>query len=138
MMTADRFPMEPPDQEWTSNNRAGRSAIPARPEDWRKTKPSAHANRAAPKADIERDPAVADFLSVVKWANLEIGPEHRFLGDFITSATRAFIVGATGIGKTMFMYGMVGGMASGKASSTGNANRPRSGSSSTAKCPRSW
>ena len=60
------------------------------------------------------NPAVADFLSAITWANLEIKPERRLLGNVITSSTRAFIAGATGIGKTMFIYGMVGGMASGQ------------------------
>src|SRR5580704_10125702 len=62
----------------------------------------------------DSNPAVADFLSAITWANLEIKPERRLLGDFITSSARAFIAGATGIGKTMFIYGMVGGMASGQ------------------------
>jgi hypothetical protein len=60
------------------------------------------------------NPAVADFLSAITWANLEIRPERRLLGNVITSSSRAFIAGATGIGKTMFIYGMVGGMASGQ------------------------
>jgi len=65
------------------------------------------------KKTISPDPAVADFLSVFTLANLEIKPERRLLGDFITSSSRAFLVGSTGIGKTMLIYGMVGGMASG-------------------------
>lgn len=69
----------------------------------------------APKPERpDFDPAVAEFLSAITWANLEIKPERRLLGDVITSSTRAFIAGATGIGKTMFIYGMAGGMASGK------------------------
>ncbi len=60
------------------------------------------------------DPAVADFLSVHTWAALAIKPERRLLGDLITSSTKAFISGTTGIGKTMFLYGVAGGMASGK------------------------
>jgi hypothetical protein len=60
------------------------------------------------------DPGVADFLSAITWANLAIKPERRLLGDFITSSTRAFLAGCTGIGKTMFIYGMVGGMSSGQ------------------------
>jgi AAA domain-containing protein len=61
----------------------------------------------------EQDPAVADFLSVMTWANLDIPPEVRLLSDFITTSTRCFLSGTTGIGKTMFIYGMVAGMASG-------------------------
>ena len=41
-------------------------------------------------------------------------PNGDFLGNVITSSTRGFISGTTGIGKTMFIYGMVGGMASGQ------------------------
>jgi hypothetical protein len=60
------------------------------------------------------NPAVADFLSATTWANLKIKPEHRLLGDFITSSTRAWLAGSTGSGKTMSTYAMVGGMASGR------------------------
>ena len=77
-----------------------------------------HANgHATPEPPPERPdftPAVADFLSVIASSNLKIKADRRLLGDFITSSTRAFLSGATGIGKTMFLYGMVGGMASGQ------------------------
>jgi hypothetical protein len=72
----------------------------------------------------DADPAVADFLSAITWANLEIKPERRLLGDFVTSSTRAFIAGATGIGKTMFIYAMVGGMASGQGFLHWTCDRP--------------
>jgi AAA domain len=67
-----------------------------------------------PQTKVDFNPAVADFLSATTWANLEIKPDRRLLGDVVTSSSRAFLVGSTGIGKTMFLYGMVGGMASGK------------------------
>jgi hypothetical protein len=92
-------------------------------------------HRAIQKTDKhDADPAVADALSATTWANLEIQPEVRLLGDVITSSTRAFLVitsstraflvGLTGIGKTMLIYAMVGGMASGKGFLHWTSDRP--------------
>jgi hypothetical protein len=76
--------------------------------------PRSDADQAKPADEKpEPDPEVADALSAVAWASLEIKPDERLLGDVITSSTRTFLVGPTGIGKTIFIYGMVGGMASG-------------------------
>lgn len=66
------------------------------------------AEEAAP---IEPNTELADALSVISWAALDIPPEKRLLGDLITSSSRMFLVGSTGLGKTLLCYAMVGGMA---------------------------
>jgi hypothetical protein len=89
-----------------------------------KAKPNGTGHSNPKPSPIEPDPAVGDFLSAVAWANLDVKPEQRLLGDFITSSTRAFLVGATGIGKTMLIYAMVAGMASGKGFLHWTCDRP--------------
>src|SRR5579859_2603571 len=56
---------------------------------------------------------LAKVLDAHKWAALEIQPETKLLGELISPATRTFLIGTTGIGKTMFGYEMVGAMTSG-------------------------
>jgi len=60
-----------------------------------------------------RIPGLADALSVDTWAALDIPPDRRLLGDVITSASRVFLVGTTGLGKTLLAYAMAAGMATG-------------------------
>ncbi|WP_428489110.1 AAA family ATPase [Rhodopila sp.] len=72
----------------------------------------------------DADPAIADALSVITWASMDIKPEVRMLGDFITSSTRAFLVGSTGLGKTLLAYGMAGGMATGTGFLHWTCSRP--------------
>ncbi len=57
-------------------------------------------------------PTLANVLDAHKWAALKIPVETKFLGEFITPATKTFLIGTTGIGKTMFGYELVGAMAS--------------------------
>jgi hypothetical protein len=45
---------------------------------------------------------------------LEIPPEEKLLGELIVPGSRTFLVGSTGLGKTLFGYELVGGMISGK------------------------
>jgi hypothetical protein len=59
-------------------------------------------------------PALRDAMDVNAWAALDIPPEPRLLGGLITPTTRLFLVGSTGIGKTLFGYGMIGGMTTGR------------------------
>jgi hypothetical protein len=70
------------------------------------------------------DPAVNDALSAITWANLDIPPEERLLGDVITTSTRSFLIGNTGIGKTILTYGMVAGMATGQGFLQWTCDRP--------------
>jgi len=59
-------------------------------------------------------PGLADALSVDTWASLDIPPDRRLLGAVVTSASRVFLVGATGLGKTLLAYAMAAGMAIGQ------------------------
>jgi hypothetical protein len=71
-----------------------------------------------------KPPDLRDALDVNDWANLDIPPEPRLLGGLITPTTRLFLVGSTGIGKTLFGYGMVGGMATGEGFLYWTCDRP--------------
>ncbi len=73
------------------------------------TKPEAESTDAVDRTI----PGLADALSVDTWAALDIPPDRRLLGAVITSASRMFLVGTTGLGKTLLAYGMAAGMATG-------------------------
>jgi hypothetical protein len=74
--------------------------------------------------DGKPPPDLRDLLDVNAWANLDIPPEPRLCGGLITPTTRLFLVGSTGIGKTLFGYGMVGGMADGEGFLYWTCDRP--------------
>lgn len=59
-------------------------------------------------------PGLADALSAETWAALDIPPDRRLLGDVVTSGSRVFLVGSTGLGKTLLAYAMAAGMATGQ------------------------
>jgi hypothetical protein len=61
------------------------------------------------------DPAaeLRSLLSVESWADRDIPPPDRLLGDLVTTTSRWFIVGRTGLGKTMLGFALGAGMASG-------------------------
>ena len=67
---------------------------------------SAKATAAAQEARAYA--GLAEKLSAGAWLAREQPPIDRLLGDFITTTTRAFIVGRTGLGKTML--GLAAGM----------------------------
>jgi hypothetical protein len=70
--------------------------------------------QASQSAEAERDAAaLAKKLSASTWLDRELPPIDRLLGDFITTTTRAFLVGRTGLGKTMFGLACAIGMAFG-------------------------
>ena len=54
-----------------------------------------------------------EFLSAETWAARTIPPADLLLGDLVTTTTRLFLVGQTGLGKTMFGFGLAFGIASG-------------------------
>jgi hypothetical protein len=58
--------------------------------------------------------ALIEKLNGYAWAELEIPPEEKLLGDLVVPGSRTFLVGTTGLGKTLFGYELVGGMISGK------------------------
>ena len=55
-----------------------------------------------------------EFLAIEAWTKREIPPADRLLGDLVTTTTRTFLVGSTGLGKTLFALGIACGMASGR------------------------
>jgi hypothetical protein len=68
--------------------------------------------------------AVPELLDVQTWANLDIPSEPRLLGNLITPSVRMFLVGRTGLGKTLIAYGMAAGMASGQGFLHWRSERP--------------
>jgi hypothetical protein len=66
-------------------------------------------NGPLPSSDV-----LATALDVHSWAALEIEPEPCFLGELITPSSRMFLVGRTGLGKTLLAHAMAAGMASGQ------------------------
>jgi hypothetical protein len=57
-------------------------------------------------------PDLAQLLDIHSWATLDVPPEPKLLGDLITPSTRGFLVGHTGLGKTLMSHAMAAGMAS--------------------------
>ena len=56
---------------------------------------------------------LAEYLAAEAWAKLEIPREPYFLGALVTPSTRLFLIGSTGLGKTLLAYAMAAGMATG-------------------------
>ena len=71
---------------------------------------------AAPVAestDDMVDPAFRALLSIEAWAERDIPQPERLLGDLLTKTSRMFLVGRTGLGKTMLGLGIACGIAAG-------------------------
>jgi hypothetical protein len=73
------------------------------PQAWLKARLREPPNEAAPDADL------LAALAVQAWCDLPLPPLRRLLGDVVTEAARVFLVGATGIGKTLFAYAIAAG-----------------------------
>ena len=58
-------------------------------------------------------PGLRKLLSIEAWADRDLPPPDRLLGDLITTTSRGFMVGRTGLGKTMLGLALALGMASG-------------------------
>jgi hypothetical protein len=70
------------------------------------------------------DAALRDFLCVQAWARRDLPAPDKLLGDLITTTTRIFLVGTTGLGKTMFGFAWAKGMADGTGFLHWRATRP--------------
>src|SRR5689334_23109242 len=66
-----------------------------------------------PVATEDQRAALIASLDVHNWIKLDIPEPDRLLGDFITTTTRGFLVGRTGLGKTLMGLGIAAGVASG-------------------------
>ena len=64
------------------------------------------------------------LLSIQAWAERHIPPPVRLLGDLVTTTSRTFIVGRTGLGKTMFGLAIACGIASGAGFLHSRSTRP--------------
>jgi hypothetical protein len=72
----------------------------------------------------EANARVAAFLSAEAWAERQFPRPIRLLGDLVTTTTRAFLVGSTGLGKTMFGVALAAGMATGLGFLDWRCDRP--------------
>ncbi len=70
------------------------------------------------------DAAIAEYFSAEAWVKRQFPPSVKLLGDLLTTTSRAFFVGATGLGKTMFGVALGAGMASGKGFLDWRCDRP--------------
>jgi hypothetical protein len=85
-------------------------------EEWKWAAEDAAKKQAADaeaQANIKEAAALRSLLSVESWAERNIPPPDRLLGDLVTPTTRMFLVGRTGLGKTMLALALATGMASG-------------------------
>ncbi|WP_428490119.1 AAA family ATPase [Rhodopila sp.] len=79
--------------------------------------------------DRQGAPAVSSaearaLFSANAWIQRDFPEPDRLLGDMLTTTTRVFLVGRTGLGKTMFGLGMAAGVASGTGFLHWPAGRP--------------
>jgi hypothetical protein len=72
--------------------------------------PDAWLEARLPRPDDIPYAGLAEALSASTWLSRELPPVDRLLGDFITTTSRAFIIGRTGLGKTMFGLGIAMGI----------------------------
>lgn len=70
--------------------------------------------RAEGKTEDSASHALRDLLAIEAWAQRETPPPDRLLGDLVTTTTRMFLVGRTGLGKTLLALALGCGMASGQ------------------------
>lgn len=85
---------------------------------------STETHRPAPGDILVDAPALRHLLSIEAWADRKIPGPDRLLGDLITTTSRVFIVGRTGLGKTMFGMALACGMASGTGFLHWRSTRP--------------
>lgn len=75
-------------------------------------------------AHLATPPTLRDLLSVQAWADRQIAEPERLLGDIVTRTTRTFLVGRTGLGKTLLALAAAAGMASGRGFLNWRSARP--------------
>jgi hypothetical protein len=69
-------------------------------------------------------PGLEDFLAIETWAERDMPAPDRLLGDLVTTTSRTFLVGRTGLGKTLLAQALACGAASGKGFLHWRAGRP--------------
>jgi hypothetical protein len=94
------------------------------PEPARRKEPGQGVNghdKTQPELDFA---ALVAELDIHHWAELDVPKEERLLGELITPGTRTFLIGTTGIGKTLFGYEIVAAMAAGTGFLHWSCDRP--------------
>jgi hypothetical protein len=112
----DPFPardtwMPPPAQSWQDAH------------GWKDGKPPPNGNGRDHGADVDFA-GLAARLSASTWLSRVLPPVDRLLGDFVTTTTRGFIVGRTGLGKTMLGLAIAMGVAFGTGFLHWRSERP--------------
>jgi hypothetical protein len=69
-------------------------------------------------------PGLREHLAIEAWAVRPMPPPDRLLGDLLTTTSRMFLVGRTGLGKTLLGFAMAGGIASGEGFLHWRSGRP--------------
>ncbi len=87
-------------------------------EAWEREWPRQHPESGEPVPELQAS------LSSETWITRDTPPPDRLLGELITTTTRAFFVGRTGLGKTMFGFGMAYGIATGSGFLHWRSERP--------------
>jgi len=77
-----------------------------------------------PEGGEDRGANLRALLSIDAWAGRDIPEPDRLLGDLITTTTRVFLVGRTGLGKTLLGIGIAAGVASGGGFLHWRSDRP--------------
>jgi hypothetical protein len=77
-----------------------------------------------PEATDDQRAALISILDVHSWIRLDIPEPDRLLGDLLTTTSRMFLVGRTGLGKTLLGLGIAAGVASGTGFLHWPAGRP--------------
>ena len=79
-----------------------------------RSRTSAQTKAAFPKSEEAAcSPDLAAYLSAESWAARQFPTPVRLLGDGVTKTTRVFLIGMTGLGKTMLGIAMAAAMATG-------------------------
>jgi len=81
-------------------------------------------NGKEPNGEDRLDRELAAALSVHTWCDLDLPPQVRLIGDVVTDTSRVFLVGPTGIGKSLLGYAIAGSVAAGRSLMHWHCNRP--------------
>ena len=74
--------------------------------------------------EVEEEPDLKNILSIGDWSMRDIPEPDRILGDFLTTTARVFLVGRTGLGKTLLGFAIAAAAASGTDFLAWKASRP--------------
>jgi hypothetical protein len=87
---------------------------PDDPDQWLAARLTSEASDDPMPQDEQSCAELRTLLSIHTWAERDIPEPDRLLGDLLTTTTRAFLVGRTGLGKTLLALAIAVGVASGQ------------------------